>query len=246
MAGGSLKLAVLIDGDNVSPDLMPELFDRVEDLGHAIRKNVYGAQAGSERWLEAASRFSLSQGRRHLQATGRNATDIEMVIGAMDILAANDVDGLCLVSSDSDFTSLAIRARESGKRVFGFGNEKAPDSLRNACDGFCTLGTPRLPLTQAIDWLSRAFDACAIEGWAAMQRVGHYRKQHHPEFLYRDFGCSRLKTLINACRAFEFADDKDLFRPIQAAVALTLVKTTPPTNLRAQRKHAGDKAAAGV
>ena len=240
MISGSPKLAVLIDGDNVSPGAMEELFTRVASRGHAMIRNVYGSQAGKQKWLEAASLFALSQGRRHLHATGRNATDIEMVIGAMDIMAKGNVDGFCLVSSDSDFTSLAIRLREGGKLVFGFGDARAPDTLRHACDGFHLLdvkskSTPPptmpaqrlLPLEQAIGWLNEAFDACASDGWATLPDVANHLKAHHSGFSPKNYGSTGMKKLITTCGAFEFerVRNRDLFQPTKAAKALKLVKT---------------------
>lgn len=232
MAGRSPKLAVLIDGDNISPDAMEWVFAGIANLGHAAIRNVYGSQADRKKWLDAATRFALSQGRRHLHAGGPNATDIEMVIGAMDIMASGDVDGFCLVSSDSDFTSLAIRLREGGKLVFGFGDRKAPESLRRACDRFQLIGeeppaakqAPNLKHAESV--LVQAFDACAADGWASLSRAMQHIKASHPNFTLAQYGCAGLKKLVAKCGTFELerVNNHDVFRPSKAALPLKLVK----------------------
>ena len=232
MAGRSPKLAVLIDGDNISPDIMGQVFAGIAGLGHAAIRNGYGSQADRKKWLDAATRFALSQGRRHLHAGGPNATDIEMVIGAMDIMASDDIDGFCLVSSDSDFTSLAIRLREGGKLVFGFGDKRAPDSLRRACDIFQLIGEepPAAKQTQnlkhAESVLAQAFDACAVDGWASLSRAMQYIKTSHPDFTPTQYGCAGIKKLVAKCGTFDLqrSNSNDVFRPSKAALSLKLVK----------------------
>ncbi|MGV3548411.1 NYN domain-containing protein [Rhizobium sp.] len=242
---GIRRLAILIDGDNVSPDAMEHLFAKVADLGHAVIRIVYGSQADKQKWLDASTRFALSQGRRHLQATGRNATDIEMVIGAMDLLTRHDLDGFCLVSSDSDFTSLAIRIRENGKAVFGFGHGRAPQSLQHACDSFHTLGDvqdaalpltakpankspkkKRLPPEQAIPRLRAAFEAAEDNGWVGLSEAANYLALAHPGFSTKTYGSKGFKKLVKACGAFELGrvNDRDVFRPLQEPTLLKLVK----------------------
>lgn len=245
MASDVMKLAVLIDGDNVSPDLIEGVFARVATLGRPVLRAVYGSQGDKAKWLKAASRFALSQGRRHLYATGHNATDIEMVIGAMDIMVRSDIDGLCLVSADSDFTSLAIRIREGGKLAYGFGDKKAAEGLRNAYDAFYEIDLKqeetspaapkpvsksakkkKLPPERAIPLLREAFEACASNGWAAVSKAATHLASTHPNFSAKSYGSGGIKKLIKACGGFELdrISDLDVYRPLKAENSLKLVK----------------------
>jgi hypothetical protein len=218
------NLAVLIDGDNVPPGSMDFIFAKVATIGQAVIRTLYGSQAGSKKWHEVATRLALSQGRRHPQAKGCNATDIEMVIGAMDIMSSSRVDGFCLVSSDSDFTSLAIRLREGGKLVFGFGDERAPASLRHACDQFHLFDVaPKrnsalrsLSPVDAIKLLREAFDSCVQDGWAQLSNAAHHINKKHPGFSAKAYGSSGMKKLVANCGAFELArmNNRDIFRPV--------------------------------
>jgi hypothetical protein len=216
MRGNSLRLAVLIDGDNVPSDTMETLFAKIATLGEPIIRIVYRGQAISKKWEAAANRHSLAFGRRSPNAKGRNATDIEMVIGAMDILSLANVDGFCLVSSDSDFTSLAIRLRESGKVVYGWG-KAAPDCLRNACHEFFPV-SPVIPLPEttnvlpftgsgrdhAVASIRRALERSAGEdGWATLSAVGTELRREIPDFDSRAYGSASLKKLALKAGCFE-------------------------------------------
>jgi predicted nuclease of predicted toxin-antitoxin system len=200
---------------------------------------VYGSNIEGKKWEAAENRFALSQGRRHRHAKGRNATDIEMVISAMDIMISASVDGFCLVSSDSDFTSLAIRLREAGKIVYGFGNEKAPQNLRHACSKFHVIAKkPKqsvpppasrqpLPLKHAIGLLTTAFEACAVNGWVSLSYATKHIKAGHPDFAPKNYGVAGLKKLVAKCGGFALdrLKNQDVFRPAKAVQTLTLVKT---------------------
>lgn len=216
MDGGSLKLAVLIDGDNISADAMDRLFATIATLGDPIIRIVYGGQTSSKKWKRAGIRHALSFVRRHPQAARRNATDIEMVIGAMDILGSSQVDGFCLVSSDADFTALAIRLRESGKIVHGWG-PKAPECLKNACHRFHALNDepssaatgnilpfPQTGMEQAVAGIRRAIKKYAAQdGWAAMSSIGIELKREIPGFDYQNYGAASLKTLALKAGCFD-------------------------------------------
>ena len=216
MDGGSLKLAVLIDGDNISADAMDRLFATIATLGDPIVRIVYGGQTSSKKWEQAGIRHALSFGRRHPQATGHNATDIEMVIGAMDILGLPQVDGFCLVSSDADFTALAIRLREAGKIVHGWG-QKAPECLRTACHQFHVIEVeprsaatgnivpfPQTGIEQAIAGIRRAIEKhAAKDGWAALSSIGAELRLEIPGFKYQTYGAASLKKLALTAGCFE-------------------------------------------
>lgn len=219
MAARNPRLAVLIDGDNVSADAVDRLFEALAALGDATVRTVYGSQLSSRKWTEAADRHALSLGRRIPQATGSNATDIEMVIGAMDILAQDIVDGFCLVSSDADFTPLAIRLREAGKTVYGCG-PKAPERLRNACHGFIAIQEimppappanvvvfPQLRLEPVIQAIRRAIDKHAAKnGWANLSAVGNELPQELPGFKLKDYGTASLKKLAQKAGCFDIRE----------------------------------------
>ena len=141
MEQNNLKLAVLIDADNISYKYLKTLFEEVAQYGVAYIKRVYGDWSSTllSPWKQEALQFSIIPIQQFSYTTGKNSTDSAMIIDAMDVLYADNVDGFCIVSSDSDFTRLAARLRESGKIVIGFGENKTPQSFRSACDKFICL-----------------------------------------------------------------------------------------------------------
>ena len=134
------KLAVLIDSDNVSPKHAQFIMQEVEKYGVPTYKRVYGDwEQGGNGWHNAAINYSIMPVQQTCYVTGKNATDFSMIIDAMDILYTGNVDGFCLVTSDSDFTRLAIRLREAGKLVVGIGEVKTPRAFTVSCHHFCYL-----------------------------------------------------------------------------------------------------------
>ena len=123
-----LRIAILIDADNVSDKYIKIIVDEVANIGIATYKRIYGD------WTSA--RLSIIPIQQYSYTTGKNATDSAMIIDAMDILYSGNVDGYCIVSSDSDFTRLAARLRESGMLVLGMGEEKTPKPFISACNQF--------------------------------------------------------------------------------------------------------------
>ena len=132
------RFAVLIDADNVSPKYIKYILDEVSDQGIATYKRIYGDWTDNEKrsWKNVLLDWSVNPIQQYSYTTGKNATDSAMIIDAMDILYSGNVDGFCLVSSDSDFTKLAQRLRESGMFVMGIGEQKTPKPFRTACDTF--------------------------------------------------------------------------------------------------------------
>ncbi len=135
------RFAVLIDADNVSPDRFEKIFDEIGKFGVATYRRIYGnwAEYNRNSLKEKLLKYALTPVQQFSYITGKNATDITMVIDAMDILYKGDVDGFCIVSNDSDFTRLALRLRESGMCVIGMGDDIAPASFRTACTLFMVL-----------------------------------------------------------------------------------------------------------
>lgn len=134
----SPRLAVLIDAENISASITDGLFEEVAKIGDAIIRRIYGnfSDAQTKSWVEVLARHGFVAQQQFPTATGKNASDIALVIDAMDLLYSGGLDVFCIVSSDSDFTPLALRLRESGLKVFGFGRQAASESYRNACYKF--------------------------------------------------------------------------------------------------------------
>src|ERR1700750_94519 len=132
------RLAVLIDADNAPPSIAEGLRAEVAKYGTAHVKRAYGDWTGTNLrgWKEHLLAYSIQPIQQFAYTTGKNATDAAMVIDAMDLLYSGRLDGFCIVSSDSDFTRLAARLRESGMTVYGFGERKTPKPFVAACDKF--------------------------------------------------------------------------------------------------------------
>ena len=134
----SPRLAVLIDADNASAKIVDGLFEEIAKIGEASVRRIYGdfSNPRSKGWADTLSKHAIIPQQQFAYTTGKNASDITLVIDAMDLLHSGRFDGFCLVSSDSDFTRLAARIREQGVDVFGFGEQKTPESFRQACRRF--------------------------------------------------------------------------------------------------------------
>jgi uncharacterized LabA/DUF88 family protein len=134
----SSRLAVLIDADNASAELIESLLKEVAKYGTAYVKRIYGDWTDSQlkKWKDKLHEFAIQPIQQFRNTVGKNATDSALIIDAMDLLYTQKLDGFCIVSSDSDFTRLASRIRESGLVVYGFGEKKTPKPFINACDRF--------------------------------------------------------------------------------------------------------------
>jgi uncharacterized LabA/DUF88 family protein len=228
MANGydsNLALAVLIDADNTNPAIIEGLIAEVAMLGVASVKRIYGDWTTPQlaSWKSVLLEFSIQPIQQFRYTTGKNATDSAMIIDAMDLLYSGNVSGFCLVSSDSDFTRLASRIRESGKRVYGFGERKTPRPFVAACDRFIYtdvfVQTPDdaaiKSLKQAtnkelrcdsklLNLIRSAIDAASDEtGWVLLSAVGNYISKTVNDFDPRNYGFSKLNGLITAMGLFE-------------------------------------------
>jgi hypothetical protein len=134
----AMRLAVLIDADNAQAAVIEGLLAEVARFGVATVKRIYGdfTSPTSAGWKRVLQKFAIKPVQQFAYTTGKNATDSTLIIDAMDLLYTRKFDGFCLVTSDSDFTGLAMRIREEGLTVFGFGEKKTPDAFRNACHKF--------------------------------------------------------------------------------------------------------------
>lgn len=225
MADAPRKLAVLIDADNTSPKVADALFEEVAKIGEASLRRIYGdfskgQQAG---WEKVLSRHAILPTQQFAYTTGKNSTDITLVIDAMDLLHSGRFDGFCLVSSDSDFTRLAARIREQGIDVFGIGRQMTPESFRQACTRFIftenlvrepesgVVAPPsRRPVEEAARLIDRALEQMEEDegGWYHLGQVGQIITNLSPEFDTRTFGQSKLSELALATGRFEINRDR--------------------------------------
>jgi uncharacterized LabA/DUF88 family protein/predicted transcriptional regulator len=146
------RFAVLIDAENTSPQIASGLFEEVAKFGEASVRRIYGDFSGTKlkSWSDILQKHAIDPYQQFSYTRGKNASDIALVIDAMDLLHSGRFDGFCLVSSDSDFTRLASRLREQGADVYGFGKQKTPESFRQACRRFIYTEN-LLPQTPASD-----------------------------------------------------------------------------------------------
>jgi uncharacterized LabA/DUF88 family protein len=232
----SARLAVLIDADNAPPTIADGLLAEVANYGTAHVKRAYGDWTGTvlRGWKEQLLARSIQPMQQFSYTVGKNATDAAMIIDAMDLLYTGRFDGFCIVSSDSDFTRLASRIRESGLTVYGFGERKTPKPFVAACDKFTytenlrtsavsTVPTENTSMptgalsreqlradTALVDQLRGAVEAASGEdGWARLATVGHLITKQHSDFDARTYGYAKLGLLIAATGLFE-SDRRDV------------------------------------
>ena len=150
----TLKLAVLIDADNAQASIIEGLLAEIATFGEATVKRIYGdfTATASAQWKKVLQTHAIKPVQQFAYTTGKNATDSTLIIDAMDLLYTRRFDGFCLVSSDSDFTGLALRIREEGLTVLGFGEQKTPDAFRNACHKFIFTEVLRPVSSQKTAW----------------------------------------------------------------------------------------------
>ncbi|MDE2306661.1 MAG: NYN domain-containing protein [Xanthomonadaceae bacterium] len=219
------KLAVLIDADNARPAIVEGLLAEIAKYGTAHVKRIYGdwTKPDLNGWKEVLLRHSIQPIQQFRYTVGKNATDSAMIIDAMDLLYTERFDGFCIVSSDSDFTRLASRIRESGRIVYGFGERKTPEPFRTACDKFIyTEVLAGLGETEAaaapkqrsarelradahlLNLLRNAIEAASDDtGWAGLGAVGSIINKQSPDFDPRNYGYAKLSGLVNGIGLFE-------------------------------------------
>ena len=136
-----LRLAVLIDADNVSASIIEGLLTEIAGIGDVSVKRVYGDFTSSynNKWKDTFNKFAIKPMQQFAYTTGKNSTDGTLIIDAMDLLHSGRFEGFCIVSSDSDYTGLAVRIKEEGLQVYGFGRKHTPEAFRNACNKFTFL-----------------------------------------------------------------------------------------------------------
>jgi len=226
------RLAVLIDADNAQASITEGLLAEVAKYGTAHVKRAYGdwTAPNLKGWKDQLLAQSIQPIQQFAYTRGKNATDAAMVIDAMDLLYSGRFDGFCIVSSDSDFTRLAARLRESGMTVYGFGERKTPKPFVAACDKFLYIENLRFadedavsdapgvkpvkpkPATAAqltgdaalVSLLRNAVEAASDDdGWAPLSSVGNIITNQRPDFDSRSYGYGKLSDLIKATALFE-------------------------------------------
>jgi len=224
------RLALLIDGDNARPTLIDKIMLEAQKYGALTFKRIYGdwTKPAMHRWKRVLHRHAIQPIQQFQYTRGKNATDSALIIDAMDILHAGQVDGFCLVSSDSDYTRLATRITESGLYVMGIGRKRTPSAFVNACDLFVYTETLLAEQTQAegqksakvgrscakkkkkdqaaddqeveiTDLLKEAFEqAVQPDGRAYLGTIGLHLQRMQPEFEPRKYGYKQLSHLVRA------------------------------------------------
>lgn len=214
-------LAVLIDADNVPAKFAEAILKEVTSIGEPALRRVYGDWTSGrlKAWSDKILSLGLVAHQQSANISGKNASDIGLVIDAMDILHKERFHGFVLVSSDSDFTSLANRLREDGLEVYGIGEKKTPEPLRNVCNRFIFIENlvgleteaeagKRVPgkenpskagklLREAMARIQQDDD------WVALGGLGNAVQDAHPDFDARTYGKSKLSELVAAIPGFE-------------------------------------------
>jgi len=223
-----LKLAVLIDGDNIPSAYVKGMMEEIAKYGNPTIKRIYGDWTNPKltKWKALLLENAITPIQQYGYTAGKNATDSAMIIDAMDILYSEKVDGFCLVSSDSDFTRLATRLREAGMNVIGIGEKKTPEPFIVACDKFIYIeilkyqsGRTESEITKSksspksdIDKItpkviqlisSTISDLADDDGWAFLGDVGNLLQKKQPNFDSRNYGFQKLTPLIKSIKKFE-------------------------------------------
>lgn len=233
-----LKLAVLIDADNIPYSNIKGMLDEIAKHGVPTIKRIYGdwTKPTVSGWKPALLEHAITPIQQYSYTTGKNATDSAMIIDAMDILHSQKVDGFCLVSSDSDFTRLATRLRESGMSVIGIGEKKTPKPFIVACDKFIyieIIGSAKVSKTKTtkktsdtspvqttkfdsidnkiIHLLKSSIEDLADDNeWASLAEVGALINKKKPDFDARNYGFSKLTPLIKSLKKHFVVDEREV------------------------------------
>lgn len=224
------RIAVLIDADNVSDRYIKAVLDEISNHGTPTYKRIYGDWTKPQlaSWKNVLLDNSITPIQQYSYTTGKNSTDAALIIDAMDILYSGNVEGFCIVSSDSDFTRLAARLRESGMYVIGMGEKKTPTPFISACEIFKYLEvlsksavpekengqTDTLTNTKSKEGMAsrdEIIEALKViitessdeDGWAYLGQVGKLLNKRYPDFDTRNYGFSKLTPFISSLKLFE-------------------------------------------
>jgi uncharacterized LabA/DUF88 family protein len=255
------RYGVLIDADNISDKYVKIVLDEISNDGIATYKRIYGdwTRPTLASWKGVLLEHSISPIQQYGYTYGKNATDSAMIIDAMDILYSGNVEGFCLVSSDSDFTRLASRLRESGMDVVGMGESKTPKAFIAACNKFKYLDLlaqkadqpVELPAAEAVaevpeeevmtnlDTIKKAITTIAQENadedeWMFIGDIGNKLQKRYPDFDVRNFGFSKFTPFMKSLDLFEIKSE----RISGSNNKLIYVREKPETNAKAPEPNA--------
>lgn len=233
-----LRLAVLIDAENVPYKKIKGILEEVAKYGLPTIKRIYGdwTNPALSGWKSSLLENAITPIQQYSYTSGKNSSDSALIIDAMDILYSEKVDGFCIVSSDSDFTRLATRLREAGMKVVGIGERKTPNAFIVACDKFIYLEIINAPVKKEsdisehhkedvivpesktstleigedlINLIAASVNDVADEnGWAFLAEVGNLISKKQPDFDARNYGFPKLTLLINSLKQFEIEQRK--------------------------------------
>ncbi len=219
-----LRLAVLIDADNVPYSNVKAMMEEIAKYGTPTFKRIYGdwTKPNTSGWKSVLLENAITPIQQYSYTVGKNATDSAMIIDAMDILYSGRVDGFCIVSSDSDFTRLATRLREAGMKVIGIGERKTPEPFITACDKFIYIeilandehaaenkkrkpgSSFSRPDKRVINLIQSSINDLADEsGWAFLGEVGTLILKKQPNFDPRNYGHKKLLLLMKSLDSVE-------------------------------------------
>ncbi|MBC3759424.1 NYN domain-containing protein [Hyunsoonleella sp. SJ7] len=228
----NINLAVLIDGDNIPAGHVKEMMEEIAKYGNPSVKRIYGdwTKPHLNKWKNVLLENAITPVQQYSYTIGKNATDSAMIIDAMDILYSGKVDGFCIVSSDSDFTRLALRLREARMQVIGIGERKTPNPFIVACDKFIYIeilgsrteekedtenGDDKKESKPSVDKIthkeinlirSSIADLSDEDGWAFLGDVGSLIQKKRPNFDSRNYGFQKLTPLIKSTGKFEIEE----------------------------------------
>lgn len=232
-----LRLAVLIDADNIPYSNVREMMEEIAKYGTPTFKRIYAdwTKPHVTGWKNVLLEHAITPIQQYSYTSGKNSTDSAMIIDAMDILYSGKVDGFCIVSSDSDFTRIATRLREAGMKVFGIGEKKTPMPFISACDKFIYLEILKAPKqavknaqptketgitiqkNEAITKVDRELveliadsinDVADEDGWAFLGNLGSLLIKKQPDFDPRNYGFVKLLPLIKSINKFDIDERK--------------------------------------
>ena len=230
------RLAVLIDADNAQASVIDALLAEVANFGTATVRRIYGdwTAPNLKKWKDVLHLYAINPIQQFSYTSGKNSTDSAMIIDAMDLLYTGRFDGFCLVTSDSDFTRLASRLRESGVTVYGFGERKTPAPFVAACDRFLyvdvlsSTAEPETPSPATVErptakelrgdarlmnLLRKAIESGSDdEGWASLSTVGSHIAKQAPDFDPRNWRYAKLVDLVTAIGSFDVQREGKVIR----------------------------------
>ena len=228
------KIAVLIDAENASMRSLTSILTELSKHGHIIVKRAYGDWSSNhlKNWSKTMNELVIQPIQQFSYTQGKNSSDAVLIIDAMDLLYSGKFDAFALISSDSDFTKLASRLKESQIHVYGVGEKKTPAAFKNACDDFIYVEVLRQSENQEepnkkttktktktakdiskdkalVNLLKNAIEDCADDdGWAALAECGSLIKKQMPDFDPRNYGYSKLSQLIQETKVFDIWQKK--------------------------------------